>query len=216
MTRRRAPRPTVLARLQHGMEALYRIETHVAIDAFVIDAAARAAVSTARTPREQLLVREADDELAMALFVDAAALANLERHDPGARLDDHNFTDFCLAVEGVSHFVYMALAAARHRPVSQLELELQAEVDKFATCFLLTGVTANLRRRLFGDVMYADDLDDDERERYRTANREASRYAAALERRFVVRAETGALLAELRRFYRMDLPDKLGRIAQLA
>jgi len=26
MTRRRAPRPTVLARLQHGMEALYRIE----------------------------------------------------------------------------------------------------------------------------------------------------------------------------------------------
>jgi len=170
----------------------------------------------ARAPREQLLLREMDGELAMALFVDADALANLERHDPAAQLDDRNFTDFCLAVEGVSHFVYMALAAARSRPISQLELELQAEVDKFATCFLVTGAAPNLRRRLFGDVTYADDLDADERERYRTANNEASRYTEALERRFVARAETGALLAELRRFYRMDLPDKLGRIAQLA
>ena len=63
---------------------------------------------------------------------------------------------------------------------------------------------------------YAEDLDADERERYRTANREALRYAAALERRFVAPEQTLALLAEVRRFYRMDLPEKLGRIAQLA
>ncbi len=215
-SRRRQRAHSLLARLQLGLEALYRVETKLAIDAFVIDDDARDRMQPARAPREQLLLREMDGELAMALFVDADALANLERHDPAAQLDDRNFTDFCLAVEGVSHFVYMALAAARSRPVSQLELELQAEVDKFATCFLVTGAAANLRRRLFGDVTYADDLDADERERYRTANNEASRYTEALERRFVARAQTGALLAELRRFYRMDLPDKLGRIAQLA
>src|SRR6185369_5652800 len=147
----------------------------------------------------------------MALFVDAATLANLERHDPSANLDDRNFGDFCLAVEGVSHFVYLALAAARHRPVSQLELELQAEVDKFVCCVLLAGVSRDLRRRLFGDVAYADDLSADERERYRAANLHAGRYAAALERRYA--EKTTALLAEVRRFYRMDLPDKLGRIA---
>ena len=215
MSRRRRAR-SLLARLQLGLEALYRVETRLAIDAFVIDGDQRNRMQPARAPREQLLLREMDGELAMALFVDADALANLERHDPAAQLDDRNYTDFCLAVEGVSHFVYMALAAARSRPISQLELELQAEVDKFATCFLVTGAAANLRRRLFGDVTYADDLDADERERYRTANNEASRYTEALERRFVARAQTGALLAELRRFYRMDLPDKLGRIAQLA
>ena len=216
MNRRRQRARSLLARLQLGLEALYRVETRLAIDAFVIDAVQRGQMQPARAPREQLLLREMDGELGMALFVDAAAIANLERHDPAARLDERNFADFCLAVEGVSHFVYVALAAARQRPVSQLELELQAEVDKFATCFLVTGAAANLRRRLFGDVTYADDLDADERERYRTANNEASRYTEALERRFVARAETGALLAELRRFYRMDLPDKLGRIAQLA
>jgi hypothetical protein len=213
--KRRPPRArSLLARLQLGLEALYRVETQLAIDAFVIDGAQRDRMGPTRAPREQLLLREGDGELAMALFVDAAALANLERHDPAARLDDRNFTDFCLAVEGVSHFVYLALAAARHRPVSQLELELQAEVDKFICCVLLAGVSGDLRRRLFGDVAYADDLSADERERYRTANLQAGRYAAALERRYS--EPTGALLNEVRRFYRMDLPDKLGRIAQLA
>ena len=68
-----------------------------------------------------------------------AALANLERHDPATRLDETNFADFCLAVEGVSHFIYVALRAADDRGVSQLELELQAEVDKFACCVLVAG-----------------------------------------------------------------------------
>ena len=215
MNRRRQRARSLLARLQLGLEALYRVETRLAIDAFVIDAVQRGQMQPARAPREQLLLREMDGELGMALFVDAAAIANLERHDPAARLDERNFADFCLAVEGVSHFVYVALAAARQRPVSQLELELQAEVDKFVCCFLVGGVIADLRLRLYGDVRYADDLDAEERERYRTANQEAARYAAALERRFTTRAETGGLLAEVRRFYRMDLPDKLGRIAQL-
>jgi len=217
---------SLLARLQLGLEALYRVETRLAIDAFLIDDDQRDRIGPARTPREQLLLREADGELAMALFVDAAALANLERHDPAARLDDRNFSDFCLAVEGVSHFIYLALAAARERPVSQLEIELQAEVDKFVCCCLLprdarshrshpSTAPISLRARLYGEVSYADDLDAVERERYRTANQQASRYAEALERRFVEPQQTGALLAEVRRFYRMDLSDKLGRIAQL-
>jgi hypothetical protein len=208
-------RLSVLARLQLGIEALYRVETRLAIDAFLIDAAERAAVPTTRAPREQLLVRQDAGELALGLFVDAAALENLERNDPSARLDERNFTDFCLAVEGVSHFVYVALHAAGDRAVSQLELELQAEVDKFACCVLVAGAASDLRRRLYGDVRFAADLDDDERARYQTANNEARRYADALERRYVRAERTEGLLADLRRFYRMDLPAKLGHIARL-
>jgi hypothetical protein len=206
----------VLTRLQRGLEALYRVETHLAIEAFTIGETQRAAADTSRAPREQLLLREADDELAMALFVDAGALANLERNDPTAGLDDRNFADFCLAVEGVSHFVYLALCAAGRRSVSALELELQAEVDKFACCVLLPGATSDLRRRLYGDVCYADDLDGEESARYRAANAGANRYAATLERRFGRAGRTGAMLAELRRFYRMDLPEKLGHIARIS
>ncbi|HEY6476229.1 MAG TPA: hypothetical protein VI456_06570 [Polyangia bacterium] len=208
-------RLSILARLQLGLEALYRVETRLAIDAFVIDEAARAAAATVRAPREQLLVSHEGGELGLALFVDAATLANLERHDPAARLDETNFADFCLAIEGVSHFVYLALRAADDRAVSQLELELQAEVDKFACCVLVAGGDPDLRRRLYGDVRFADDLDDDERARYRAANTQACRYTGSLERRFVRSERTEGLLGDLRRFYRMDLPEKLGHIARL-
>jgi hypothetical protein len=216
VTTARAARLSILARLQLGLEALYRVDTQLSIDAFLIDAATRDAVAPARAPREQLLIRQAaDDELDLGLFVDASALDNLERHDPGAGLDDRNFSDFCLALEGVSHFVYVALAAARSRPISHLELELQAEVDKFACCVLLAGPSRTLRARLYGDVRYADDLDGEERARYRTANDEANRYATALERRYVTPERTTGLLGELRRFYRMDLAEKLGHIARV-
>jgi len=218
----RVARLSVLARLQLGLEALYRVETRLTIDAFVVDAEARDAAlgdpqlgQRARTPREQLVVQQSDGELAMALFVDESALANLEQNDPAAGLDDRNFGDFCLAVEGVSHFVYLALCAAGDRAVSQLELELQAEVDKYACCLLMAGRDPALRRRLYRDVHFADDLDADERDRYQAANTGADRYAAALERRYVDTDRTDALFTELRRFYRLALPEKLSRIAAL-
>jgi hypothetical protein len=202
--------------LQRGLEILYRVETNLHVDAFVIDDEQRRRAGVARAPREQLLVREEDGELGMGLFVDGAALENLERNDPSRRLDDDNFADFCVALEGVSHFVYLALCAAGHRRVSALELELQAEVDKFVCCVLLQGPGGGgaLRRRLYGDVRFLDDLDDDERDRYRTANAEAARYAEALERRFVREDRVSDMLGELRRFYRMPLDDKRSHIAR--
>ncbi len=215
-SRRGARRASILSRLQLGLEALYRVRTDLSVDAFVIDEAQRREAGVARAPREQLLVREEDGELGLALFVDGAALANLERHDPNLGLDDANFGDFCLALEGVSHFVYLALCAAGHRRVSALELELQAEVDKFVCCLLLQGADHDLRRKLYGDVRFADDLDADERDRYRTANAEASRYAEALERRFVHRDRVDDMLGELRRFYRLGLDDKRGLISRYA
>jgi hypothetical protein len=221
---RRPARASILSRLQRGLEVLYRVETHLQVDAFVIDEEQRRAAGVARAPREQLLVREDDGELGLALFVDGAALENLERNDPGRRLDDANFSDFCVAVEGVSHFVYLALCAAGHRRVSALELELQAEVDKFVCCVLLQGPALGasaasaasaclaLRNRLYRDVRFHDDLDDDERDRYRTANADAARYAEALDRRFVREDRVVPMLDELRRFYRMPLDDKRGHI----
>lgn len=217
-------RLSVLARLQRGLEALYRVETELEVEAFLIDEQARRESGVARAPREQLLIRQrGDDEVQIGLFLDEQAVSNLEENDPARRLDHTNFNDFCLAVEGVSHFIYVALAAAGERSVSALELELQAEVDKFACCLLLAGVGAAgdgsaraLRRKLYDEVSYADDLDHDESDRYRVANLEARRYAETLSRNFLARDRVGDMLDELRRFYRLSLDGKLGHIAKSA
>jgi hypothetical protein len=156
----------------------------------------------------------------LALFIEPSVLENLMTHDPSRRLGDHNLGDFLLAVEGVSHFIYAVCCARAERPVSQLELELQAEVDKYVTCLLTTEpeieVSASLRRRLFGDCEYHDDLDDEEQHRYRAANDNAHRYASWLEETFVARRRIPEMLAELRRFYRQGLAAKLSTIARAA
>jgi hypothetical protein len=211
---------TPLWRVQRGLEELYRVDTGVEIGDFMVGAELRDALVAARRPREQLLVCETDGEMAVALFIDPRALANLVSHDPARRLGDHNLGDFLLVIEGVSHFIYAIRCARAERPVSQLELELQAEVDKYVTCLLATEpeaeVSAALRRRLFDDAAYEPDLDHDERARYRAANDNAQRYAAYLEQAFVVPRRIPEMLAELRRFYRLGLAGKLGSIARAA
>jgi hypothetical protein len=217
--------PSFLTRLQAGLEKLYRVETRLDVEAFVVSERERGRTlegsdPTVRRPREQLLVSHEDGELALGLYLDADALSNLERHDPGQGLTERNFADFCLAVEGVSHFIYVALCASADRAVTALELELQAEVDKFVSCLLLDEGAARepgaLRARLYDDVRFCDDLEDVERARYRTANDQARSYAGSLERRFLRGQRIGEMLGELRRFYRLSLGDKLGHIAAAA
>lgn len=210
----------VLTRLQRGLEALYRVATGLPVERFLLDDGARATLGLARHPREQLVAIESDDGVDLGLFVDAAVLARLDSHDPGAALDDRNTGAFLYAVEGVSHFVYTAVCAQRERAVSALELELQAEVDKYVTC-LLAGEAALARseawrRRLYDDCTFDDDLDADEYDRYRAANANARRYTASLERRYVAPRRMPEMLGELRRFYRLPLAGKLDAIARAA
>ena len=207
-----------LGRLQRGLEQMYRVETELDVHDFVIDADARDRMGVQRKPREQLLLTEREGDLELGVFVCPNALDNLERHDPAHVLDERNLRDFLLALEGVSHFVYLTWRARADLAVSALELELQAEVDKYVTCLLLADAcrhkSAALRRRLFIDIEFHDDLDDDERSRYRAASENARRYATSLERRFVRSRRMPGLLAELRRFYRLSLAGKLAHISR--
>lgn len=223
-----------LRRVQRGLETLYRVDTGVEVDDFVIDEPTRdrlvdytaspcgdaaspvhARLGGERRPREQLLAVEDGGEMALALFVTPSAIANLGHNDPL-----QNLGDFLLAVEGVSHFIYAVWCARAERPVSQLELELQAEVDKYVTCLLSADperdASSRWRARLFGDPCYEPDLDADEQSRYRAANDNANRYAAYLETEFVARRRIPEMLGELRRFYRHGLAAKLSTIARAA
>jgi hypothetical protein len=209
-----------IKRVQRGLEALYRVDTGTDLADFVVGTEYRDELVRDRRAREQLLVVEHDGELNVALYLEPSVIANLDSHDPAHRLGDHNLGDFLLAIEGVSHFIYTVCCARAERPVSQLELELQAEVDKYVTCLLTTepevAMSGTLRRRLFDDAAYEPDLDDDEQDRYRVANDNANRYAEWLEETFVARRRIPEMLGELRRFYRQGLAAKLSQIARAA
>lgn len=211
----------LLSRIQHGLERLYRIATGVDIRDFMIAAEARTAAldDGARAPREQLLLAEDGGGLLVALFVDPIVVANLERHDPSAALGDHNAGDFLLALEGVSHFVYAVRCAQLERPVSALELELQAEVDKYAlaTCLLMRQARGQfhrgLHRRLFSQVGFLTTLDAQGRQRYWEANRGAANFCRRNDERYLScrQPRIERWLGELRELFRCSHHHKMRR-----
>lgn len=209
----------LLGDAQGLVERIYSISApHPASD-FVLSDAPLARLlegSGARQVDEKLLVQEDADGLALSLFLDAGLLERLESSAPFDTLDADNLDDFWSLIEGVSHFVYLTWNAERAHSVTPLELELQAEVDKFIATALVFmrqrgGTPQALHHWLFECAQPHAGLDAELRERYREANRFAARYCLALERRYMRRRARG-LFEELRGFYREDRGGKLARI----
>jgi hypothetical protein len=187
------------SRIQRGLEALYRLDRAADVDAFVTHAH--------DGQREALLVRESEDGLELQLRIPRLGERTFDVE--GASLDP-----LCQIIEGVSHFVYLADRASLEREATQLELELQAEVDKYV--ILASAVegfderaSRRLRERLYDDVSFVHAKDTIEGERYRMANGCARRFTRRLEREYVMRARFGELQGELRRFFHMGQGEKL-------
>ncbi|MDE2305699.1 MAG: hypothetical protein KGL34_09075 [Gammaproteobacteria bacterium] len=211
----------ILRGMQSLLGRLYDVETRFDVYDFLItDRSLLRHWEDERAPLpvdESLLLAESADGAAVALYIDAEVLGRLERADPFGELNDTNLADYCTALEGVSHFLYCTWRLHADAPVSLLELETQAEVDKYWTSVFLIasqqggGYPWRVFERLFGTVGYAAGLEGEQLQRYRTANRCAAQYCRRLERRFLRRggARIEALLRELRRFYRMGAAAKL-------
>lgn len=171
--------------------------------------------------QERLLLREDASELALSLYIDETVLSSLGDDDPTVSLHDGNLNGFLIALEGVSHLQYLIFRAERARPVSLLELELQAEVDKYVTSARLVSTQGDgrvppaLHARLFDEVRFDATLPAAELARYEEANRLAARYCDALRRRFPGHHHEASFVRELRGFYRLGGREKIRHILAL-
>lgn len=218
---------------QLRLSALYDLELELDVTRFLCDEAeARALGGEDATRRgEVLFVRSDDDGAAVSLYVDAAALSLA--HDEGWLGSGDRFRACCLATEGLSHLVYVAFRDLHEHEVSELELELQAEVDKWAMALLapwrgidrarllagrgvglvqLRDRSRRLRARMFSDVSFLDDPGTERGDRYRAATRLAARYSRTLEHTLLATGRIDDLARELRRFYRLGAREKIERI----
>lgn len=191
--------------IQELLERLYQLDRVADVRPFMI---------SAEEGREKLFVRECDDgALELALHVPSLGPAELD-------VDTGDIDPLCQLIEGVSHFVYLSHRAELGRATTVLEMEIQAEVDKWVV--LGAGLrpfdvrkSERLRDRLYERVCFEHDESSDLGQRYRLANVAAARFVRQLERRFLARHQYDELRGALRAFFRHGQEEKirLGRAA---
>lgn len=209
----------MLDRIQEHLEAIYGIRCELRAADFVLDVPEAAALGGTGRGREELLVHQTEEALEVALVMPRALVRRLAPfEDAPAQAVEQVLGDFCEAAEGVSHFLYLSRAAELDRSVSLLELEAQAEIDKFAACVLLRwgrdvpAFARALHERLFVRHRLRDDLSAEERERYAQANQLAMGFCAAL-LPLIARRHLDGVLSALRYVYRLGAEAKLRHLA---
>ncbi len=185
-----------LRRIQRELERFYGLERAPNVTRFVREGE--------QGSREVVLLRESDGELEIALVLPPES-----RLIPaGGALEDV----WLQVVEGVSHFLYLAERARVHLPVTQLELELQAEVDKFVLSLgFCTESARQLLDRMFDNPHFLDPEDSEAGERYRLAHHLAARFVS----RVIVANDGQRARERLRSFYRAGQAEKI-RLANAA
>ena len=210
----------MLASLLSQLDRIYDLELEVRIEEFLISREVCQNLAGDCATGSTVVVHQGreDEEIELGVYIGEETLARLNELDLSSGVASEHFPALCIAIEEVSHFAYLMWNANRDKSVTQLELELQAEVDKFVTSALLLArknrelVPADLMDRLFGDFVLRDGLDFSRRERYLTASSFARTYCSFLVRRFLRGPRVADLLAELRHFYRLTQRGKIGHI----
>lgn len=209
-------------RLQSQLENLYEIELkHRVHDYIIYDREMALHLDSSGNPRdlpEKLLICQDNENLELSLYLDRELVNRLEKEDPIRELNDHNIHDFWIAVEGISHFLYVVYNAGYEREISLLELELQAEVDKYILAANLFAKQQNrfppasLHYHLYESCRYDPRLQYEELNRYQTANRLAGKFSAFIHKCMINRQLDKNVVNIVRRFYRLSHREKIKAI----
>lgn len=204
----------MLSAIQSHLEAIYRIQSPD-IRQFLVDRDQLRAIAgdALRDSSEWVLARASADGVDLAVYVDATHLRRLDHAGSLAEAARSEFDAFCAATEGVSHFLMLVERARRGEPVTLLELEAQAEVDKFVSARLHHPMrSGELWTRLFRTARLLEGLDGRETVRYQEAARLAAGFCSSLDEA----PHVDALLEVLRRFWRDSGARRLERMRRLA
>ena len=210
----------MLSRLQSHLASISQVDPGYDVTDFLITdpllAGCLGKGSLLANTEETVLVQEDENGLALSVFLDDELLSRLNDSDPLKKLCVTDLNDLWTVLEGISHFNYIVWNAQKNRQVSLLELEIQAEVDKFTSTLILalhqddTELADKMHGWLFDNIHFNDDLSQNQRERYSTANNYAARFCHGFRDRIRRNGQIG--LRELRQFYRLSQRDKISHI----
>ena len=198
-----------LVSMQQSLQYHYDVEPPYCISEFVCHSAQTetGSLNCKGTTPEMLVYREDGTNLDISLFLNPSLLNGIDSGTCCARWSGEIFDNGCILLEGVSHFLYMVFNAHHDRQVSLLDLEIQAEIDKFIFAALNTSYRDSIEElldRLFCQISYREELSTELKQRYQQANDLAYKYCHWLSDRFVLSADNRKLAAEIAKIYRLN------------
>ncbi len=219
--------PTHLSSIQSHLEEIYQLEDLPSVEPFVLldaklaDNFSQAGANRTAVLSEQLFIHSESNELLISLYLDEDLLNRVEKANPYDAIHQSNLAEYCTVLEGVSHFLYLVSHAQAGHSVRAIELELQAEVDKFIGILTLCGLQAQsieifgLVSWLFGQIKVDRKMEPDLKRRYCLANFYAHKYCIKLLRTHMDGSgvDRERLFKDLRYFYRLNFPQKVAHIS---
>lgn len=207
-----------IRKLDRALKHLYNVEHVYRAERFLLSELP----DVSHTGPGAFLVKEgANAEIHLGIFLNDSIQRNLT-DIPRFSSQEWNLSQwnaFAVASEEVSHFNYFLHHRTHGRPVSQLELELQGEIDRFLLAFFLdyssqktfelTSKFDRLIEQLFHNFEFRDGLSGSEKSRYKEANQLAENFLVKLQGHFKDPHKIEYVLRTLRRFYRSTLSDKI-------
>ena len=151
-----------------------------------------------------------------------ADLSRMEAIEP-AQWPHQELNALSVAAEEISHFHYLVDRFQAEQRVTQLELELQGEIDKFLLIFYLVQQTMGESREIFEKIFeqvfhhftWAGNLSAEQKQRYEQANAQARQFVKNFGDTMWGRRSQDQCLEYLRYFYRLTQSEKLGFISRL-
>jgi len=159
--------------------------------------------------REALLVRDANDGIEIGLFISQKIIMAIQNLNPFLCIDE-----ISCAIEGVSHFIYVCDRVSKSIPVKKLELELQAEVDKFIILNSISLSNTNISpftlfTALFEKFSLDESMENDEKQMYAIANKYAAKYCHHLISDYIISQKSAAMKHDVKIFFNKNLGNKI-------
>lgn len=215
---------TAVKKIDRALKSLYNLDTPHRAERFLIHLADKKSAPD-RPCEGKLLIQEVEPEKGMdgdvnvGIYLNSPvrqSLADYENWGPQVTWSLTQLNAFSVATEEVSHFHYLVFHSRVPRQVSQFELELQGEIDKFLLAFFsnvelqsLTDLFDSLFIRFFEHYSLRADLNAAERERYTRATQGARNFLRKHRRLLADPNGQEKALRLLRRFYRLDQAEKV-------
>jgi hypothetical protein len=165
---------TFLQHIQARIERIYNLTCLPRVEAFLM--AQNKDGTEGRDHQSKVWVMQEDQSLYLGLYFAPHLQQKLKQSNA-----QWSVAEYCEVVEEVSHFIYLSWSAAQEHTVTQIDLELQAEIDKFLLLSLPHSPRPWLLRMLFEQIHYRPDLNQQEQFRYQCANRLAYKFARRLQ-----------------------------------